>query len=128
MVEATKSKFSGLPWAILSAPHARVFGRVRAWRLDLWIAVGAFLRIVNIPGGQRATVPHDKVSKQGLDLVAVYDDDGLAALCVGESKASNSHAASHLNSAIRLFRGIDSGLLPVGDQRRQSEGPRVIGS
>jgi hypothetical protein len=37
-----------------------------------------------------ATVPHDKVSKQGLDLVAVYDEEGLPALCVGESKASHT--------------------------------------
>jgi hypothetical protein len=54
-----------------------------------------------------ATVPHDKVSKQGLDLVAVYDDEGLPALCIGESKASHTHAASHLNSAVRLFREVD---------------------
>ena len=55
-----------------------------------------------------ATVPHDKVSKQGLDLVAVYDEGGLPALCIGESKASSAYAASHLNSAIRLFREVDS--------------------
>jgi hypothetical protein len=41
-----------------------VFGRVRAWRLDLWIAVGASgnLRIVNIPGGQRAVVMEEAIA------------------------------------------------------------------
>ena len=59
-----KKQISGLPWAILSAPHARVFGRVRAWRLDLWIAVGASgnLRVVNIPGGQRAVVMEEAIA------------------------------------------------------------------
>jgi hypothetical protein len=55
-----------------------------------------------------ATVPHDKVSKQGLDLVAVYDDAGFPALCIGESKASRLNAGRHLNSSIRLFRDVDA--------------------
>ena len=55
-----------------------------------------------------ATVPHDKVSKQGLDLLAVYDDQGRPALCIGESKASALNAAHHLNASIRLFREVDA--------------------
>jgi hypothetical protein len=55
-----------------------------------------------------ATVPHDKVSKQGLDLLAVYDDDGRPSLCIGESKASALNAAHHLNASIRLFREVDA--------------------
>lgn len=54
-----------------------------------------------------ATVPHDKVSKQGLDLLAVYDDGGQPSLCIGESKASALHAGHHLNASIRLFREVD---------------------
>jgi hypothetical protein len=54
-----------------------------------------------------ATVPHDKVSQQGLDFVAVWEDEELPALCVGECKASESNGGAHLNASIRLFREID---------------------
>lgn len=61
-----------------------------------------------VPGRVWAvTLPHDKVSQQGLDLLAVYEDDGLPALAIGESKASRSYAAGHLNRSVRLFREVD---------------------
>ncbi len=91
----------------------------RSTRRDPWIAecLGHLVLLLTkdepglcVPGPiWAATLPHDKVTKQGLDLLAVYEDDALPALCIGEAKASASAAASHLNASVRLFREVDRG-------------------
>jgi hypothetical protein len=90
----------------------------RDTRRNPWIAECLAHVLLMIAGGEpgpcvpgriwAVTLPHDKVSQQGLDLVAVYEDDSLPALCIGESKASELSAAPHLNRSIRLFREIDA--------------------
>ena len=60
----------------------------------------------------RPSLGSDRTSRQGFaagaDLVAVYEEDSLPALCVGESKASAMWAGQHLNKSIALFREIDA--------------------
>jgi hypothetical protein len=64
-----------------------------------------------IPGLVHAlTLPHHKSSQQGLDAVAIYDeDDEILAASIGEAKASAAHPSNHLNRAMILFRAIDAG-------------------
>jgi hypothetical protein len=92
-------------------------GNFRDTRRNPWIAeclAHVFLMLagedpgVCVPGHIWAmTVPHDKVTQQGLDLVAVYEEEDGPSLCIGESKASEQWAADHLNDSIRLFRDVD---------------------
>lgn len=61
-----------------------------------------------VPGEIHAiTLPHDKVTQQGLDLVGLFSASNLAVLCIGESKASEEYPQNHLQKAIALFRAID---------------------
>jgi hypothetical protein len=65
-----------------------------------------------IPGRVHVlTLPHDKASQQGLDTVAVYDEeDNALAVCIGEAKASERFPGLHLGRSVKLYREIDQGV------------------
>jgi hypothetical protein len=108
--------------ALLSAP-----GGATQWTLDHfdanvrdpWIAEGiahALLAVRNradtlsLSGRVVAvTVPHVKPSQQGLDLVAIYEDDGLPALAIGEAKATLDNGSGRLTESIAFFRAVEAG-------------------
>lgn len=86
---------------------------------DPWIAEGiahAILAVRNraetpcLSGTVAAiTVPHSKPSQQGLDLFAIYDDDGLPAIALGEAKATLENGSARLTEAIGFFRKVEAG-------------------
>jgi len=55
------------------------------------------------------TVPHAKPSQQGLDLFAIYDDDGLPAIAIGEAKATLDNGSGRLTESIAFFRAVEAG-------------------
>lgn len=86
---------------------------------DPWIAEGighAILAVRNrietvcLSGAVAAiTVPHGKPSQQGLDLLAIYDDEGLPAIALGEAKATRENGSARLTEAIAFFRAVEAG-------------------
>jgi hypothetical protein len=54
--------------------------------------------------------PHADPKRHGLDVIAIYADDRqLAALAIGEAKASRQYGAARLNDSASFFREIDRG-------------------
>jgi hypothetical protein len=85
------------PWIAEGIGHAILAVRNRAETLCLSGAVVAI------------TVPHGKPSQQGLDLFAIYDDDGLPAIALGEAKATRENGSARLTEAIAFFREVEAG-------------------
>ena len=54
-------------------------------------------------------VPHVKPSQQGLDLFALYDDQGMPAMALGEAKATLANGSGRLSEAIAFFRDVERG-------------------
>lgn len=54
--------------------------------------------------------PHPLPKRQGLDTVAIYDEDSVAVIAVGETKASCEHGSDELTNACDLFSDVDDGL------------------
>jgi hypothetical protein len=86
---------------------------------DPWIAEGlghALLAIRQrtstecLPGQVAAmVVPHPAPSRQGLDLLAVYDCEGEPALALGEAKATRNGGSSRLTEAVTFFHEVAAG-------------------
>jgi hypothetical protein len=53
--------------------------------------------------------PHADPRRQGLDLIAIYDDAGAPGLAVGEAKASRRYGVARLREAAAFFESIDAG-------------------
>ncbi len=53
--------------------------------------------------------PHVDPRRQGLDLIGIYDDDGLPAAAIGEAKASRKYGDRRLKEAAAFFSEIDEG-------------------
>lgn len=58
---------------------------------------------------QALKLPHIDPRRQGLDLIAIFEDGGSPALAIGEAKASRENGAALLNDAVAFFKAIDSG-------------------
>jgi hypothetical protein len=54
--------------------------------------------------------PHPVPKRQGLDSLAIYDEDGTAVIAVGETKASCNHGSEELTHACDMFDSVDAGL------------------
>jgi len=54
--------------------------------------------------------PHPLPKRQGLDTVALYDEQGVAVLTVGETKASARYGSRELDRACDIFDSVDAGL------------------
>jgi hypothetical protein len=86
---------------------------------DPWIAEGVGHAILAVRGravtpclgGSVAalSVPHSKPTQQGLDLVAIYDEDGLPAMALGEAKATLDNGSGRLTESIGFFREVEMG-------------------
>jgi hypothetical protein len=57
--------------------------------------------------------PHPDPRRQGLDLVAIYEYEGLPWAAIGEAKASRRYGSARLNEAAAFFADIDHGLRGV---------------
>lgn len=53
--------------------------------------------------------PHADPRRQGLDLIGIFDDGGLPAAAIGETKASRKYADRRLKEAAGFFSDIDAG-------------------
>jgi hypothetical protein len=53
--------------------------------------------------------PHPVPKRQGLDSVAIYDEDGVAVVAIGETKASCEHGSAELTHACDMFDSVDAG-------------------
>lgn len=53
--------------------------------------------------------PHADPRRPGLDLVGIYDDEGLPAAVIGEAKASRRYGDRRLKEAAEFFAAIDAG-------------------
>jgi hypothetical protein len=53
--------------------------------------------------------PHPVPKRQGLDSVAIYDENGTAVIAVGETKASSNHGSDELTHACDMFDLVDAG-------------------
>jgi hypothetical protein len=53
--------------------------------------------------------PHPDPRRQGIDLVAIYDEAGTAIPVLGEAKASNEYGRNQLRSAAEFFSSVDAG-------------------
>lgn len=54
--------------------------------------------------------PHPVPKRQGLDSVAIYDENGAAVVAVGETKASCERGGDELTHACDMFDSVDEGL------------------
>jgi hypothetical protein len=54
--------------------------------------------------------PHPVPKRQGLDSVAIYDEDGVAVVAVGETKASRERGSEELTHACDMFASVDAGM------------------
>ncbi|MCA1607681.1 MAG: hypothetical protein LC775_19940 [Acidobacteria bacterium] len=52
---------------------------------------------------------HSIPSQQGLDMVAIYSDNSVAVVAIGESKASRNGGSDQLTEATSMFKKIDEG-------------------
>lgn len=53
--------------------------------------------------------PHADPRRQGLDLIGIFDDGGLPAAAIGETKASRKYGDRRLKEAAKFFSDIDAG-------------------
>lgn len=54
-------------------------------------------------------LPHLDPRRQGLDLIAIFEEGGAPALAIGEAKASRANGAALLNDAVEFFGAVDAG-------------------
>lgn len=54
--------------------------------------------------------PHPVPKRQDSDSVAIYDEDGVAVVAIGETKASYEHGSAELTHACDMFDSVDAGL------------------
>ena len=54
--------------------------------------------------------PHPLPKRQGLDSVAIYEEDGSSVVAIGETKASRDHGSEQLTEACDIFDDVDEGL------------------
>ena len=85
------------PWIAEGIGHAMLAVRKRKATPCLSGAVAAM------------TVPHGKPSQQGLDLFAIYEENGLPAIALGEAKATAAGGSGRLTEAIGFFRKVQGG-------------------
>lgn len=91
----------------------------RTWR-NAWIAevlTHALLLIrrdhpsVSLVGDVAALLrPHPLPKRQGLDSLAIYEEDGAAVVAIGETKASGDRGSEVLTEACDLFDDVDKAL------------------
>ena len=84
-------------WIAEGVAHALMVVRARA---DTAFFVGPV---------QAIKAQHSIPSQQGLDSVAIYTEDSLAVVAIGESKASRNDGSGQLTEAARMFQEIDEG-------------------
>lgn len=53
--------------------------------------------------------PHPDPRRQGIDLLGIYDDSGIAVAAVGEAKASKNNGTAQLRRAAAFFADLDAG-------------------
>ncbi len=53
--------------------------------------------------------PHSDPRRQGLDLIGIFEDNGLPAAAIGEAKASRKYGDRRLKEAAAFFSEIDEG-------------------
>lgn len=53
--------------------------------------------------------PHPLPKRQGLDSVAIYNEDNVAVIAIGETKASSDRGSDELTHACDLFDDVDAG-------------------
>jgi hypothetical protein len=53
--------------------------------------------------------PHVDPRRQGMDLIGIYDGDGLPAAVIGEAKASRRYGVRRLQEAANFFSDIEAG-------------------
>jgi hypothetical protein len=64
-----------------------------------------------LAGGVVALVrPHPHPKRQGLDSLAIYDEEGAAVVAIGETKATRENASGELTNATGMFAKVDAGL------------------
>jgi hypothetical protein len=85
------------PWIAEGIGHVILAVRNRVETLCLSGAVAAI------------TVPHGKPSQQGLDLFAIYNEEGMPAIALGEAKATRENGSARLTEAISFFRTVEAG-------------------
>lgn len=54
--------------------------------------------------------PHPAPKRQGLDVVGIYDDNDVAVIAIGETKATRDNPGGQLTTACGIFKGVDGGL------------------
>lgn len=64
-----------------------------------------------LAGGVLALVrPHPHPKRQGLDSLAIYDEESVAVIAIGETKATRDNASAELTNACGMFDQVDAGL------------------
>src|SRR5689334_3819974 len=64
-----------------------------------------------LAGGVLALIrPHPHPNRQGLDSLAIYDDQEVAVIAIGETKATRDNASAELTNACGMFDQVDAGL------------------
>jgi hypothetical protein len=91
----------------------------QTWR-DPWIAevlIHALLVLTSstateiVDGSVVAVLPpHPVPKRQGLDALAIYEDDTVAVMAIGETKASETNASAQLTIACDSFDKVEQGL------------------
>lgn len=54
--------------------------------------------------------PHPHPKRQGLDTIAIYGEDGIAVMAIGETKATANNASAQLTNACEMFKSVELGL------------------
>jgi hypothetical protein len=64
-----------------------------------------------LTGGVLALLrPHPLPKRQGLDSIAIYGEEGIAVMAIGETKATVNNASAQLTNACEIFDSVDLGL------------------
>jgi hypothetical protein len=64
-----------------------------------------------LAGGVLALLrPHPLPKRQGLDSIAIYGEDEVAVIAIGETKATAENASAQLTNACGMFDSVDEGL------------------
>jgi hypothetical protein len=108
---------------IIAAPEGLDHPEITHWRQtsrDPWIAevLTHALFVIrrttpsdSLKGAVVAVLrPHPVPKRQGLDSIAIYDEDGVAVVVVGETKASCDRGSDELTRACDMFDSVDAGL------------------
>ena len=109
--------------AIVNPPPDATAEQLEGWRQtsrDPWIAevlIHALLvltrsHVTEIVSGSVVAVmpPHPVPKRQGLDALAIYDENTVAVMVIGETKASENNGSAQLTIACDSFDRVDQGL------------------